>query len=158
MHEAGKVSEEEAFDRIMALGKAKLKMKTGEKSKTCFQRAKEGFVRLLGEASAKAVDAACIVANQTLRANEKIVEFKRLGEMVKLSLPRLDKAITYSVANSLGEQWRLKGKYQEAKVILLAVKGSRRVLGEEHAHTLASLNNMGILTDNMEDYEGARNY
>ena len=38
-------------------GRAERGMKTG-KSKACYQRAKEGFVRLLGEDNAKAVDAA----------------------------------------------------------------------------------------------------
>ena len=38
------------------------------------------------------------------------------------------------------------------------MEGRRRVLGEEHKKTLASLTNMGVLLDNMEDYEGALDY
>ena len=52
-----------------------------------------------------------------------------------------------------------RGKYEEAKVFkLAALEGRRRVLGEEHKDTLGSLNNMGVLLHNMEDYEGSLSY
>ena len=54
---------------------------------------------------------------------------------------------------------RKKSDFEEAKVLYLAaLEGRRRVLGEEHKDTLSSLNNMGVLLANMEDYEGALDY
>ena len=49
-----------------------------------------------------------------------------------------------------------KKQYKEAKEIhLAALEGRRRALGGEHMmDTLASLNNMGCLLDDLEDYEG----
>ena len=59
----------------------------------------------------------------------------------------------------LGEGLSEKGKYEEAKVFYLAaLEGQRRVLGDEHKNTLASLHNMGRLLYSMEDYEGALAY
>ena len=43
-------------------------------------------------------------------------------------------------------------------VHLAALEGRRRVLGEEHMDTLASLNNMGCLLDDIEDYGGALDF
>ena len=49
--------------------------------------------------------------------------------------------------------------YFEVKVFYLAAfEGRRRVLGEEHKGTLDSLNNMGTVIHQMEDYEGALVY
>ena len=49
-----------------------------------------------------------------------------------------------------------KGQHEEAKMFYLAaLEGRRRALGGEHMmDTLASLNNMGCLLDDLEDYEG----
>ena len=81
----------------------------------CYKRAKEGFVRVLGEGSAKALDAAYRVANQTLHFDEKIMEFKRLWEMANVSLP--DEAVTFDIASQLGFEFNEnKGQYEEAKV------------------------------------------
>ena len=38
------------------------------------------------------------------------------------------------------------------------LEGRRRVLGAEHKDTLATLNNMGVLFHQVEDYEGALDY
>ena len=123
----------------------------------CFRRAREGFVRLLGEDSAKAVNAAYAVASQIPSDDERIAEFRRLWEMAKVSMP--DEAVTYDIATMLGVELYHQGKYEEAKVFKLAAfEGQRRVLGEEHKNTLASMNNMGILLDKMKDYEGALGY
>jgi tetratricopeptide (TPR) repeat protein len=125
---------------------------------TCFERAKEGFVRLLGEDSAKAVNAALSVASQLPSADEMITEYRRLWEMAKVSLP--DEAVTYEIANDLGIKLDDEGKYEAAKVFYLAaLEGRRRVLGDKHKDTLATMNNMGALLKNMEDdYEGALDY
>ena len=40
--------EEEVLDGVLVLGRAEMRMKTG-KRKACFERAKEGFVHLLGD-------------------------------------------------------------------------------------------------------------
>ena len=122
-----------------------------------FRRAKEGFVRLLGEDSAKAVEAALAVASQIPSDDEEIAEYMQLWEMAKVSLP--DEAVTYDIANNLGVVLYEKGKYEEAKVFwLTALEGRRRILGEEHMNTLTSLMNMGIILKNMKDYEGALDY
>ena len=61
--------------------------------------------------------------------------------MAKVSLP--EEAVTYFIANDLGSLVWLKGQYEEAKVLYLAaLEGRRRVLGEEHKDTLATLNNI----------------
>ena len=60
-----------------------------------------------------------MVASQTLRGDEQIVEYRQLWEMAKVSLP--DEAVTYDVANQLGEELRKRGQYQEAKVLYLAI-------------------------------------
>ena len=52
-HKAGKVTEEEVLDGVLQLGDAHMWMDDGRVLE-CFERAKEGFVRLLGEDSAKA--------------------------------------------------------------------------------------------------------
>ena len=44
-------------------------------------------MRLLGEDSAKAVEAAYSVASQIQSDGEEISEYRRLGEMAKVSLP-----------------------------------------------------------------------
>ena len=50
----------------------------------------------------------------------------------------LGEAGTYDVPNDLGDELDEKGQYEEAKVVYLAaLEGYRRVLAEEHAHTLA---------------------
>ena len=155
-HKAGKVTEEEVLDGVLQLGNAYMWMRQGE-CRACFRRAKEGFVRLLGEDSAKAVNAAYSVASQIPTDDERIVEFRRLWEMAKVSLP--EEAVTYAIANQLGDELDEKGKHEEAKVFYLAaLEGQRRVLGEKHKKTLDSLNNMGTLLFNTKDYEGALEY
>ena len=77
-----------------------------------FERAREGFVRLLRENSAKSVDAAFRLVGGSIDKN--IAEFRRLWRMSKLSLP--DGAVTYDDANSLGAELRKKGQFEEAKL------------------------------------------
>ena len=125
--------------------------------KTCFERAKEGFVRLLGEGSPKAVNVAYSITSQLPTDDERIMEYKRLWERAKGSLP--NEAVKYDIATSMACKFSQMGEYEEAKVLFLAdLEGRRRVLGEEHKDTLASLSNLGNVLDNMEDYEGALDY
>ena len=157
-HAAGDgVTEEEVLDGVMALGIAYTWVDEWNECRACFRRAKEGFVRLLGEDSAKAVHAAYSVASRLPSDDERIAEYRRLWEMAKVSLP--EETVTYDIASQLGYEMRKKGKYEEAKVFYLAaLEGRRRVLGEEHKDTLASMNNMGVLLHKMEDYEGSLDY
>ena len=153
----GKVTEEEVLDEVLELGDAHMWMREWDECCECFERAKEGFVRLLGEDSAKAVNAAYMIATQIPSDDEEIAEYRRLWERAKVSLP--EEAVTYQIANSLGVRMVKKGKYEEAKVFwLAALKGQRRVLGDEHKDTLMSLNNLGAVLDDMEDYEGSLSY
>ena len=156
-HAEGKpTTEEDVLDGVLALGRAYMRMQDPE-CHDCFRRAKEGFVRLLGEDSAKAVNAACRVAGQLASDDERIAEYRRLWEMAKVSLP--EEGVTYDIVNSPGIELKNKGKYEEAKVFYLAaLEGRRRVLGDEHKKTLDSLNSMGILLHKMEDHEGALDY
>ena len=111
-----------------------MRMITG-KSKVCFERAKEGFVHLLGEGSAKAFYVAFMVASQIRSKDEQIAELRQFWEMAKDSLP--EGAVSYNIANKLGGGLYKKGKYEEAKVLLLAAfEGAWRVLGGEHKDTL----------------------
>ena len=144
------MTEEEVLDGVLQMGVAHMWMNQRNGCLNCFERAKEGFVRLLGEGGAKAVNAAFMVAAQLPSDDERIAEFRRLWEMAKVSLP--EEAVTYDIANDLGAKMMEKGngKDEEAKVFqLAALEGRRRVLGEEHKHTLASLNNMGNLLADM---------
>ena len=156
-HKAGKMPEEEVFDGVLQLGNAHMWMNQRNGCVACFERAKEGFVCLLGEDSAQAANAALAVASQIPSDDEKIAEWRRLWEMAKVSLP--EEAVTYDIANQLGGSLEFKGKYEEAKVFYLAaLEGRRRVLGEEHKYTLASLNNMGNLLADMEDNQWSLSY
>ena len=158
------MTEEEVLDGVLLLGGAYRGMEgrgmeesTKDEKMVCFERAKEGFVRLLGEHSAKAVNAAFRVASQIPSADERIAEYKRLWETAKVYLP--EEAVTFNIANDLGSRLWEKGNYEEAKVFFLtALEGRRRVLGEEHSYTLGSMNNMGIILCKMEDYEGSLGY
>ena len=54
---------------------------------------------------------------------------------------------------------RKKGKFEETKVFFLAtLEGQRRVLGEEHKDTLATLYNIGNVLDDLKDYKEALDY
>ena len=76
---------------------------------------------------------------------------------MKVSLP--DEAVTYQVVKQLGGDLKEKGEYEEAKVFYLAaLEGRRRVLGEEHKDTLATLNSMRVVLQIVKDYEGALDY
>ena len=75
---AGKLTEEKVLDGVLALGDAYMWMGDYE-AMACFERAKEGFVRLLGENSAKAADAAfkcCAGAKD----DELVAKYARLRE------------------------------------------------------------------------------
>ena len=61
-YEAGKVSEEEVLDGVLALGRAYMWMDEYYDCGACLKGMKEGFARLLSEDSAKAVEAAYNVA------------------------------------------------------------------------------------------------
>ena len=118
-------------------------MRTGERL-PYFRRAKGGFVRLLGVDHAKSVGATVALLHQTTWGDERTVELRALWERVKVSLP--DEAVTYSVASCLRERLDQLGKYEDSNVFYLAsLEGRRRVLGEEHKDTLASLNSMGVV-------------
>ena len=53
----------------------------------------------------------------------------------------------------------MKDRYEELKGFLLAaLEGRRRVLGEEHKNTLATLNNLELVFQHMEDNERAPDY
>ena len=115
--------EDELLDGVVALGDACMWMDEYDECEACSKKAKEGFVRLLGENSAKAVYAAFKVAGQLEDEDEMIAEYRRLWEMAKVSLP--DEAITYDVANDLGEYLREKGEHEQVKVIHLAALEGR---------------------------------
>ena len=123
----------------------------------CCERAKKGYIRLLGEDHTKGADATCSLLFQTAEGDELIAELRALRERVKVTLPQ--EAVTYDVANSLGGKLRKNGQFEEVKVFYLAaLEGRRRVLGEEHKDTLASLNNMGVVVRAMDDNEGSLDY
>ena len=67
-------------------------MQEWDECHACFERAKEEFVRLLGEDSAKAVNAVFKVAGQLPSGEE--MSGVRIWEMAKVSLP--EEAVTYA--------------------------------------------------------------
>ena len=91
-------TKEKVLDGVLALGMAYNQMR-GVECRPCFKRAKEGFVWLLGENCAKAVNAALVVASQT-SVDGRMVEYRRLWEIARISLP--DEAVTFDIASSLG--------------------------------------------------------
>ena len=107
---------------------------------------------------AKSFEATYLHVFETLHVDEKIVEFKRLWEMARISL--LDEAITYKTANQRGGYLDGdKGHHEEAKAFYLAaLKGRKRVLVDEHKETIGTLNNLGDALHSMKDYEGALDY
>ena len=92
------------------------------------------------------------------QGDDLIAKYRAFWERIKVSLP--DKAVTYEVGNDLGvSKLVLKGQHEEGKEIMLAaLEGRRRVLGEEHRDTLASLNNLGAEHGLLKEYEGALGY
>ena len=135
----------------MALGRAEASVQTG-KNWACFERAKEGFVRLLEENSAEAVGAASRLVRGTV--DERIAEYRQLWEIAKVSVT--DETVAYDISNNLGEELMKKGGHEEAKVFYLAaLEGRRRVLGEEHKKTLSSLCGLGDFLLDTGDYTGA---
>ena len=159
-YEVGKVTHEGVLDGVMALGVAYMWMDGRDDYKACFERAKEGFVLLLGEKSSKAVRAAFLFVGESA-VDEIIVEFRWLWEKAKVSLA--NEAVTCDIVKSLGiELYRKccrKWQFEEAKVFYLAaLEWRRRVLGEKNKDTLMSLYNFGNLLQHTEDYEGALDY
>ena len=101
-HEAGEgVTEEDVFDGVLAPRKAYMRMQI-EESLRYFRRAKKGFVTLFEEDHAKSVDVTVALLYQTTMGDELRV----LWKWVQVTC--LDEAVTYKVANSLGEQLRKK--------------------------------------------------
>ena len=153
---AEEVAEEEVLDGALKLGEAYGCMKDWENCRMCYWRAKQGFVCLLGEDSAKAIDAAYHVTTQILEP-DAIVELKRLWEIAKVSLP--NETITYTVAHDLGSYLNDEDKYEESKkYFFAALEGRRRVLGDEHKLTLDSLNCMGGITHILKDFDASTGY
>ena len=140
MHAEGEptTGEEDVLDELVVLGEAYEWMGMDRKGTECFMRAIKGFVSLLGGDSAKYVDAAYRVCNQTLHNDKgKIPELRRLWEIAKVSLP--DEAVSYDIASQLGSKFADKRQFEEAKgLYFAALGGKRRVLGEEHDKALAS--------------------
>ena len=157
-HVAGKATEKEVLDGVLALGRSYMWMDEYDDCEACFKRAKEGFVRLLGADHVKSVDVTKNLLLQTTEDdNELIAEFRALWERAKVTL--VDEAVTFDIANDLGDRLCKEGEYEEAKVFnLVTLEGKRRVLGEEHKKILDSLNNQGIVLDELKDYEGALAY
>ena len=131
-----------------------------DESAKYYETAKQGFKRLLGEGSAKYVEAAYRVALRhgcPSKDDEKIADLKALWAMAETALPY--EGITYFIATDLGIAFDEKGEHEEAKVYYLAaLEGRRRVLGEDHKDTLDTVNNLGVLSYDMGDYEGALAY
>ena len=99
-YETGEAREEEVLNGVPVIGDTCMWVDEYDESEACFERAKEWFVCLLGEGSAKVVNAGYSVASQIKSDDEQIVEFRRLWGMERVSL--LDEAVTYDVATSLG--------------------------------------------------------
>ena len=126
-NEAGEEVTEEVLDGVYALGRVCMWMQEWDECRSCYERAKTGYECLLPN-SAKFVDAALVVASQTLCGDERIAEYRHLWEMAKVSLP--DEAITLDLANDLRRHLDEKGQHEEAKVLFLAaLEGRRRVPG-----------------------------
>jgi len=157
-HKAGEATEEEVLDGVLQLGEACRWMREWDECDECFSRAKEGYARLLGEDSSKAVLAAFRVAGQLPSADDRIAEYRRLWEWAKATLP--GEVVTFDIANNLAcDLDEGKGEYEEAKAFhLAALAGRRSLLGQDNKDTLQSLGNLGTVLHSMEDYEGSLDY
>jgi len=59
--------------------------------------------------------------------------------------------------NNLALVYKAQGRYDEAEPLFLdALEIRKRILGEEHPHTLNSMNNLAVLYRNQGRYEEAR--
>lgn len=157
-YEAGKATKEEVLDGVMAMGMAYM-WGVGDwyEREAWYERAKEGFVRLLRVNHAKSVEATYQTLIRTTFGHHLVPELRPILERVKVSLP--DTAVTYIVTNKLGEVLYTEKKFEEAKVLwLAALEGRRRVLGEEHKDSLFSLNYMWLVLNELKDYTGALDY
>ena len=61
--------------------------------------------------------------------------------------------------NSLGNQLKGKGEFEEANEVWeRCLAGWTKVLGEYHSDTLGSLCNLGVLYDDLKNYEKALDF
>ena len=120
------------------------------------KRAKEGFMRQLGDNHAKSVTVTKSLLYQTTEGDELIAGLRALLGWTKVSLP--EEARTYEVTNQLGGEFGKKCKLEGKGALSRRPGGEVEGTWEEHKNTLASLNNMGGVVMSMEDYEGALDY
>ena len=154
-YKARHVTEAEVLVGFMALGRAYMCVDEWDECQACFERVMEGFVRLQGKFSTKAVGAACHLVRGA--ADEKIAEYRRLLEMAKF-LYRTRQSLMMS-QTAWVVSWMIKGQHEEAKVLwLAALEERRRFLGEEQKDTPGSLNDMGNVLADMKGHEGALDY
>ena len=104
----------------------------------CFEGAKKGFVTLFGEGHVKSVEATFQLVIQTCGGDERVAELRSLWERLKVRF-LMRRSLMMSQTSWGGEPFGRR-QYEEANVLnLAAFEGRRKVLGEEHKKTLASL-------------------
>mmetsp|Transcript_13469 Transcript_13469/g.27547 ORF Transcript_13469/g.27547 Transcript_13469/m.27547 type:complete len:472 (-) Transcript_13469:15-1430(-) len=150
-YEAGEVTEEELLDGVLALGRAHNLTMDGL-CPAFFERAREGYNRLLGPDHEKTLEAEYSVTSQLRSEKEQVKLYKNLLNRTLRILG--DHELTFDTANELGIKMKNKNDLEASmKYYDIALKGQLRLMGEEHQKTLRTLNNVGLLYHNMENWE-----
>ena len=112
-------SEEDILDASAELGNAFMWTSQYTNAWACYERAKEGYTRILGEDHVKTVEADFRVATQTISSGgtleDKIREYRRVWEKASTLLP--DEEITYLIAQELANELEKKSEFAEAKEV-----------------------------------------
>ena len=150
------------LDEVLALGRAHMWLGEEDKSEACYKRAKEGFVLLLGEDSAKAVGTAFRLVRGS--ADEKIAEHRRLWEMeeygeeldyYQLSLRGKDKVFGKTHPDALTTIMNIDAVYTDGfkditkaeEMYRLALDGHEKSLGKDHDRMKMCARNLNILLE-----------
>ena len=139
------------IDGVLALGRAHNLTMDGL-CPAFFERAREGYNRLLGPDHEKTLEAEYSVTSQLRSEKEQVKLYKNLLNRTLRILG--DHELTFDTANELGIKMKNKNDLEASmKYYDIALKRQLRLMGEEHQKTLRTLNNVGLLYHNMENWE-----
>ena len=106
------------------------------------KRAKEGYQEQLGRDSEKALEATySVIVSTGMSHGKRIEKYRDLVKRMERALGE-ENVVTFETINTLGNNLYRKGEYEEAKEVHeRCLAGRMMVLGEDHQHTLSTLNN-----------------
>ncbi|GMH60882.1 hypothetical protein TL16_g03146 [Triparma laevis f. inornata] len=152
----GKKKKLKIFDACAALGRACGFVGDIDNARRYYERAKEGYEEQLGRDSEKALEVTLLLILATKMSKVKKVEkFRDLLKRCEGALGE-ENAVTLETLNGLGSRLQDSREYEEAKEVYeRCLAGQMKVLGEDHKDTLGSLNNLGLVYSNLENYDKA---